>query len=137
MSLLMDIQNAAVDPNTDVATLLRKCKVLSVRLGNDGFKQWVDNELNGYKEVSDLPEYRILRTQSYGDFSGSFGSGLRNAPIPPSCLPEKYRDGIRKSYLMQPISATCPLSKARGETTSEISGQQTLWLCMGTRYTKI
>ncbi|MBF0290686.1 MAG: hypothetical protein HQK86_00860 [Nitrospinae bacterium] len=47
MSLLRDIQTAAVAPDTDVATLLRKCKILAVRLGNDDFKAWVDHELNG------------------------------------------------------------------------------------------
>lgn len=109
MSLLRDIQNAAVDPNMDVATLLRKCKILSVRLANDEFKTWVDRELNGYERIEDLPKYRVLRTESYGDFSGFFQSGLKNAPIPPSCLPEQFRDWATKSYLTQLISAYASL----------------------------
>jgi hypothetical protein len=48
MSLLREIQNAAVDKNTDVCTLLRQCKILAARLGNEVFKRWVENELNGY-----------------------------------------------------------------------------------------
>ncbi len=55
MSLLRDIQNAAVDKNTDVSTLLRQCKILSARLGNDVFKRWVDSELNGYETKDELP----------------------------------------------------------------------------------
>ncbi|MBF0290687.1 MAG: hypothetical protein HQK86_00865 [Nitrospinae bacterium] len=47
----------------------------------------------------------MLHTESYGHFSGVFGSGLNNAPIPPSCLPEKLRDRVSKSYLMNPISS--------------------------------
>jgi hypothetical protein len=109
MSLLRDIQAAAVDPNTDVATLLRKCKILAVRLGNEKFKKWVDHELNGYNNTEDLPEYRILHTESYGHFSGTFGSGLNNAPIPPSCLPKELRDRVTKSYLTAPISAFASL----------------------------
>lgn len=31
-----------------VSDLLRKCKILAYRLGNDDFKSWVENELNGY-----------------------------------------------------------------------------------------
>ena len=89
---MRDIQAAAVDPETDVCTLLRKCKVLSMRLGNEEFKKWVDNELIGYENKEDLPRYRILHTQSYGHFSGAFGSGIRNAPIPPSCLPNEFRE---------------------------------------------
>ncbi len=105
MSLLRDIQAAAVESSTDVSTLLRKCKILAVRLGNEEFKKWVDHELNGYDTAEDLPEYRILHTESQGHFSGGFGSSLNNAPIPPSCLPKEFRDRVTKSYLMLPISA--------------------------------
>jgi hypothetical protein len=105
MSLLRDIQTTAVDSNNDVATLLRKCKILAVRLGNNDFKQWVDQELNGYTDSSELPEYRILHVESVGHFSGPFNSGLRNAPIPPSCLPKEFREKVTCAYLMQPISA--------------------------------
>lgn len=104
MSLLRDIQNAAVSKDTDVATLLRKCKILAVRLGNDEFKNWVDSELNGYESIDNLPEYRILHTISHGHFSGPYGSSLKDAPIPPSCLPEEFRDNITTSYLKLPIS---------------------------------
>lgn len=104
MSLLRDIQAAAVDPNTDVSTLLRKCKILAVRLGNEEFKKWVDRELNGYENVEGLPEYRILYTESKGNFSGAFGRSLRNAPIPPSCLPKELNDQVTKSFLMGAIS---------------------------------
>jgi len=105
VSLLRDIQETAVGADSDVATLLRKCKILAARLGNAEFKQWVDKELNGYDDRASLPSYRILHVQSVGDFSGPFGRSLRNAPIPISCLPEEWRDSVRYSYLMQPIGA--------------------------------
>ncbi len=105
MSLLRDIQETAVSADSDVATLLRKCKILAVRLGNTEFRKWVDQELNGYDDSTSLPEYRKLQVESVGHFAGAFGSGLRNAPIPPSCLPKKSQDTVRYSYLMQPISA--------------------------------
>jgi hypothetical protein len=105
MSLLRDIQYAAVEPNTDISALLRRCKILAARLGNEEFERWVDHELNGYDKIEDLPKYRILHVGSYGTFSGSFGAVLNNAPIPPSCLPEEFRDQITKSYLTHPVSS--------------------------------
>jgi hypothetical protein len=105
MSLLRDIQNSAVDSSTDVATLLRKCKILAARLGNTKFKEWVDFELNGYPSKEQLPIYRILNTKSFGTFCGSFGSGANNAPIPPSCLPKEFREYVTTSYLAAPISS--------------------------------
>jgi hypothetical protein len=81
MSLLRDIQDAAVDQSTNVTTLLRKCKILAARLGNEEFKRWIDNELNGYESVDELPEYRIIHTQSYGFFVSPFG--LQGDNLPP------------------------------------------------------
>lgn len=109
MSLLRQIQDAAIDSSIDLPTLLRKCKVLAARLGNDDFKRWIDNELSGYDNKNDLPEYRILSVNSKGHFSGAFGSGIRNADIPLRCLPEKFRENLRHAYLMQPIAAIASL----------------------------
>lgn len=105
MSLLRQIQDAAIDSSIDSPTLLRKCKVLAARLGNEDFKRWIDNELSGYGDKEDLPEYRILTVNSKGHFGGAFGSGLRNADIPLSCIPKEFRQGLGHSYLMQPIAA--------------------------------
>jgi AbiTii len=105
MSFLKDIQDAAIDANADVIVLLRKCKVLAARLGNSDFKNWVEHELNGYPSKDELPEYRILEVQSYGNFSGSFGSGYKNIPIPPRFLSKEWRDLASIAYLTESISA--------------------------------
>lgn len=105
MSLLRQIQDAAIDSSIGLPTLLRKCKVLAARLGNDDFKRWIDSELSGYVDKNDLPEYRILSVNSRGHFAGAFGSGLRNADIPLLCLPEDFRESLGHSYLMDPIAA--------------------------------
>ena len=104
MSLLRDIQNAAIDGNTDVIVLLRKCKVLAARLGNSDFKSWVEHELNGYPSKEELPKYRVLEVQSHGNFSGPFGSGFKNILIPPRCLPVEWNDLVSRAYLIDSIS---------------------------------
>lgn len=109
MSLLRQIQDAAIDSSVDLPALLRKCKVLAARLGNDDFKRWIDNELSGYDRKEDLPEYRVLNVNSKGHFGGPFGSGLRNADIPLSCIPEDFREMLGHSYLMQPIAGIASL----------------------------
>lgn len=105
MSLLREIQDAAVDSAVPLPTLLRKCKILAARLGHDGLKQWVDHELNGYEDKGDLPDYRHMRVNSKGHFSGPFQSGLRNADIPMGCIPEEFRESLSNTYLMQPVAA--------------------------------
>lgn len=111
MSLLRDIQDAAIDPNFDVSFLLRKCKVLAARLGNPEFNKWVDQELNGYKDIDNLPDYRIVHVYSKGHFAGPAGSGLRNADIPLSAIDKKFRKQLEKSYCMEPISSFVDLLK--------------------------
>jgi hypothetical protein len=105
MSLLREIQDAAIDSNTGLAVLLRKCKVLAARLGSSEFKQWVENELSGYDDIQSLPDYRILHVNSKGHFSGPFQSGLRNADIPLLCMPKEYREALSHSYLNQSVAA--------------------------------
>lgn len=105
MSLLREIQDAAVDSKVELATLLRKCKVLAARLGNAEFKKWVESELSGYESKDELPDYRILPVNSKGHFSGPYGSGLRNADIPMLSIPEEFRENLKYAYLMEPVAS--------------------------------
>jgi hypothetical protein len=105
MSLLREIQNDAIDSNTGLADLLRKCKVLAARLGSPEFKQWVENELSGYADVESLPDYRVLQVNSKGHFFGPFNSKLLNADIPLLCIPKEFHENLSHSYLTQPVAS--------------------------------
>ena len=117
MTLLRQIQDAAIDSTVDLPTLLRKCKVLAARLGSDDFKRWIEYELSGYPDKESLPDYRVLNVNSKGHFSGAFGSGLRNADIPLSCLPKELHEMLGHSYLMQPVAAMESLVKHKDSGT--------------------
>ncbi len=120
MSLLREIQNAAIDSTIGLAVLLRKCKVLAARLGNPEFKEWVERELSGYDDIGSLPDYRIIHVNSKGHFSGPFQSGLRNADIPMSCIPKELRNKLSHSYLTQPVASMEALvNSANGGTLQE------------------
>ena len=104
MSLLREIQDAAIDSKIELSTLLRKCKVLAARLGNAEFKDWVEQELNGYKS-GQVPDYRKLdHVNSKGYFLGPFGSGAKNAPIPLTSIPKEFRAGLDVCYITQPVA---------------------------------
>ena len=55
MSLLRDIQTDLASPGGDVASVLRKCKILAVRLRSEEFALWVKWELDGYPESQPTP----------------------------------------------------------------------------------
>lgn len=104
MSLLRDIQDSAVDSQVQLTSLLRKCKILSVRLGSAEFEKWIDNELNGYSLEDTVPEYRVLQVNSKGHFSGPFRS-IRYADIPLSRIPEELHEILHTSFLTQSIAS--------------------------------
>lgn len=91
MTMLEEIQSAAIDSKADLGTILRKCKVLAARLGSTPLEEWIIWESNGYSDSARVPNYRIWPVQLTGHFAGPFGSGIQNAPVPLACLPEKVR----------------------------------------------
>jgi hypothetical protein len=105
MSLLREIQAAAIDSTVSLATLLRKCKVLAARLGSQEFKMWIENELSGYTAKDQLPDYRVFSVDSKGHFSGPFKSELRNAIIPLLCIDERLRKNLSCTCMTQPIAS--------------------------------
>ena len=108
MTLLEDIQQSAIDGKSDLAELLRKCKLLAARLGSKPLEDWLVWESNGYPKESSVPEYRIWPLQVFGHFSGPFGSGIRNAPIPIellSFLSDKEKGWYRRHQCRESIAA--------------------------------
>jgi len=95
-TLLEDIQNDAVDASKDLSTLLRKCKLLAARLGSQQLEDWLLWESNGYPDDVRVPEYRVWPLRVKGHFSGSFGSGIKNAPIPTVLLPKEVRESYER-----------------------------------------
>ena len=103
MNLLNDIQEAITNPSFRLADILRKAKVLAFRLDHQEFKDWVNQELNGYKSNDNMPEYRILReVDSYGSFEVA-GTLANNIPISSLFLPEEYRELMRTIYIEQGV----------------------------------
>lgn len=131
MSLLRQIQDAAVSSEKPIGDLLRNCKILGTRLNSKELCQWVDSELNGYPSLDRLPDYRILKVQAAGYFSGSFGSGLKNAPIPVSCIPEEFREWARVANMTQPISAYEDLFRDKESASFKIQWPSDLVLLVG------
>jgi hypothetical protein len=104
MSLLSEIQAAAIDSKTPVSDLLRRCLVLAARLKHEELASWASKELQGYTMEDALPPYRMQRRgQSRGDFLGP-GNGLKNVPIPTAGLPEEVRTIVTERPVRESVS---------------------------------
>ena len=104
MTLLREIQLAATDNNIDISTVLRKSKMLAVRLRSSEFEDWVNRELNGYSEASDLPPYRVVSAPAQAHLRDAF-KDWNGAPVMASLLPEKLRWRAEICHLTQPIAS--------------------------------
>lgn len=60
-SLVLELQRDALDKSVGTADLLRKALVVARKLKVTDIVEWLSNELNGYPEGTEVPEYRKLR----------------------------------------------------------------------------
>src|SRR5882762_8593500 len=88
MSLLREIQASLMEGQA-IGPILLKLRLLASRLGSGLLEEWVKHESNGYPIDVELPSYRKIGVPFRGTFSGPFGSGIKNAPIPPYLI-EKH-----------------------------------------------
>ena len=86
--LLSQIQRSLLEEKLDVAPLLLKVRFLANRLGSEILERWVRYEAEGYPDEAEVPDFRKTAIAFTGHFSGAFGSGLRNAPIPNDIIEE-------------------------------------------------
>lgn len=63
-SLVLELQQEAMNPETKVSDLLRKALVVAIKLNIKEFREWIDQELHGYKGDADsIPRYRHIKCE--------------------------------------------------------------------------
>lgn len=72
MDILSEIQADLIDHDAILSDILRKAKVLAYQIESTNLKNWVNQELDGYKLRSDLPDYRILKTSCFGKWTNNY-----------------------------------------------------------------
>lgn len=63
-SLVLEIQRLATESQHDISDLLRKALLAATKLTLEDFKDWVNQELNGYRD-GEVPNYRKIRASVY------------------------------------------------------------------------
>ncbi|MGR0320427.1 AbiTii domain-containing protein [Agromyces sp. ZXT2-3] len=100
MTLLDDIIDAATNSSIPATDLLRKVQVVAHRLGAAEVVQWVKQELAGYPQSADLPEYRVMNTNVLGTFAGPMRSFIQQPLISrPNDLAKYWTVELRQPLL--------------------------------------
>lgn len=78
MSIVLQLQSECLDKDKDLQSLLRKALLISTKLKLIDFKEWISNELKGYKENTSIPEYRVVhpRLKFFNPYRGWISAQL-------------------------------------------------------------
>ncbi len=96
-SILIDLSE-----NRPIDSYALKIQMASRMLKNEKLSNWLDKELNGYKDVKDLPEHRILKTQIIANLiidNGIKGAKFTNHEMPLYALGEEKADELSTLYI--------------------------------------
>ena len=89
MNLLRDIQASLLDENSKLSAVLLKFQYLARKLEDADLENWVKNEIEGYPEGTNLPEYRKIGILQSASFRDSFGNGVDNFLLLPALIKEQ------------------------------------------------
>ena len=88
--LLAHMKLQLLDDSVPVSSILRMALVLSYENEDLKLREWVNAELDGYKEGVEVPDYRHGHCQSFGNFVGPGYAYMNSMPLPPYFIPQKY-----------------------------------------------
>ncbi len=109
------IEWASNESKYSLSQVLLRSKVLASQLKSRKFRNWIDCEVNGYKHPAEVPAYRVLDAQLYGDFVGLFESKKNNVYLSVDYLKGELsdiRDALEHVTIRQSISALEDLLKS-------------------------
>ena len=76
-NLIRDLAHDSIS----LSQALTRTKLIQSKLKVEELKIWLTNELNGYSNKEEVPEYRNLKVNVVGHFIDDFGREWKNAPL--------------------------------------------------------
>ncbi|PHV61591.1 hypothetical protein [Cyanobacterium aponinum] len=112
VNIIKQIQSDIINPQISLATIFLKAKALAHYLNNHELKKWVKNELDGYSNMDELPNYRIITTVLLGTFfNGVYKHS--NKILSTIDIPEELRQSVGKVYFPQGIVGLEAMTKSK------------------------
>lgn len=97
MTLFQQLQNDILDDEQLLSSVLRRAKVFAAKLPSINLRVWVESELNGYPDKSQIPVYRRRSAVNYGSFIHQITQEVSESAIPLERIPSgarKYVDEL-------------------------------------------
>jgi AbiTii len=103
MTLLNEIVSILSDENGSLNQALLKTKVLLHKLDQQELTSWVNNELNGYGKEKEVPQYRVVNAQVFGNLTNGYWQHS-NTLLPIHHLSDRVREYLEKEKLRHALS---------------------------------
>ncbi|SCE63508.1 hypothetical protein GA0070216_1015 [Micromonospora matsumotoense] len=115
--LLAQIERGALNDAVSLASLLRKCVALGGATRSAELRDWASDELNGYRDDTKIPEYRIVHAPILAD-GRTFTHQITGQQISSWDLPDFAREHITNEVRLARGVGEAVLSNAarNGET---------------------
>ena len=103
-----------INNNINIEQAFEILDLLLEDINNKKIKTWLNNEINGYENEKDVPQYRILNTNVKGNYiAGRFQCTHQDIPLKPEYVKEYSKINITAS-----VSQIMQLSNAEKEGKS-------------------
>ncbi|MGB4984414.1 MAG: hypothetical protein WBO70_01390 [Erysipelotrichaceae bacterium] len=66
-NLILELQKEISNQECDIISILRKAHIIAFKLNMSDFDNWIYNELNGYYNKIEIPEYRKIKGELIAD----------------------------------------------------------------------
>lgn len=120
--IIIDIVEDAVSLEKSLTRVL----VLAKDIHNQVLENWATNELTGYKNPDDVPDYRKTKhcKLKYSGINGAMQ--VKNLPLPPSLLKKEILEVIETVCICEGITTICDFANSESAPVrdlSELAGQ--------------
>ncbi len=112
--LLDEVIQLLGDENASLTGALLKTKILLHQIGKKELVEWVNNELNGYGEASDVPPYRVLPSTVLANIA-NIAVRFSSHPIPIGHLKPEERKSLQNSVMYQSLAVLEGLANSGGK----------------------
>jgi hypothetical protein len=129
LRVIEDIVGSA-SGGASLADVLRKCLVLALELGNSPFREWVEQELDGYAVEADLPTYRAGISTAIKANAMNVAYKYSNIVVPAQALSNEVREGLSTIDFRQRVGELEDIVRsahARGDGTARTNVDPAVW----------
>ena len=101
--LVIDLQKNALDNSVNISDLLKKAFVVAKKLKIKEFEKWINDEMNGYIDIDNVPKYRYVfgKLKAFDPYRGWIPSYIKDNEFERKVRSKKMTSSINKlEYLI-------------------------------------